>query len=172
MKPFGGAVVKGGQNLPPIVEIELTDLPSLEGGWQWPPLPPSPTVPASPCYRVHKLVESSYVWKLKFIKKLQKIRHLKKRKDDWWRQLMRPEKSLLIVTDAHRLWLITLIDDFTKFSQKKRNRRRIWYRKWKEDEPSQRPRINLHKKVLEGPFINDITISWSEMRKMYFGNII
>ena len=33
---------------------------------------------------------------------------------------MRPEKNhLLIVTDAHRLWLITLIDDFTKFSQKK-----------------------------------------------------
>ena len=28
-------------------------------------------------------------------------------------------KNLLIVTDAHRLWLITLIDDFTKFSQKK-----------------------------------------------------
>ena len=29
-------------------------------------------------------------------------------------------KNLLIVTDAHRLWLITLIDDFTKFSQKKK----------------------------------------------------
>ena len=33
---------------------------------------------------------------------------------------MRPEKKLLIVTDAYRLWLITLIDDFTKFSQKKK----------------------------------------------------
>ena len=32
------------------------------------------------CYRMHKLVESSYVWKLKFIKKLLKIRHLKKEK--------------------------------------------------------------------------------------------
>ena len=37
---------------------------------------------------------------------------------------MRPEKNLLIVTDAHRLWLITLIDDFTKFSQKKKKQKK------------------------------------------------
>ena len=38
----GGTVVKGGQNLPPIVGIELTDLPNIGGGAVAPLAPPVP----------------------------------------------------------------------------------------------------------------------------------
>ena len=39
----GGAVVKGGQNLNPLVGIELTDLPNIEGA----PCPPVSGIPVT-----------------------------------------------------------------------------------------------------------------------------
>ena len=46
VKKFGGPVVKGGQNLPLLVGIGLTDLPNI-GGASGPPGPPGSGITAN-----------------------------------------------------------------------------------------------------------------------------
>ena len=47
----GGLVVMGGENVPSLVEIGLTDLPKTGGGGLSPPSPPSPPPLRQPCMK-------------------------------------------------------------------------------------------------------------------------
>ena len=51
----GGHVVLGGDNVPPLVEIGLTDLPKSGGGAQAPPAPPLATGLRLECLRQVRL---------------------------------------------------------------------------------------------------------------------